>query len=136
MITASIPSRLGVGVPVITDLAWSPEDPLAVMVTFRSQLDKEDRVTWTIGRDLLAVGAVSGVPHGLGDAKVRRDKSAGTVILCLDSGLHQDILIPAAMLDAFLKRVLEVSGEASDDECVMNAIDDFIESIREEEGRA
>lgn len=136
MITASIPSRLGVGVPVLTDFTWNPEDPLALTVTFRSYSDEGDRVTWTIGRDLLVVGAVSATPHGLGDAKVRRDELSDAVILCLDSGIHQDIIMPAPMVDAFLKRVLKASGDAHDAECIMGAVDAFIESIREEEGQA
>lgn len=77
-------------------LCWSPADPLAVSVSFRTAAGWVD---WVMARELLAAGLV--MPAGAGD--VRLAPVAGELELVLDNGRQRATLgLPTDEVAGFL----------------------------------
>ena len=87
-------------IPIL--LAWSSNDPLVVVCEF-----PEERVSWIIGRDLLAAGLDA--PAGLGDVAVLPDLlDPERLELILSSPYGRvGLLLPRTELAAFLRATRE-----------------------------
>jgi Streptomyces sporulation and cell division protein, SsgA len=101
-LTARLVDGDGRRIAVPASLAFQPDDPFAVRITFNAA---PAPVEWVFARDLLAEGTRR--PAGLGDVRLRPAPSAGQPIiemsLTSDNG-HAVFELPAAAVTGFLRQ--------------------------------